>query len=173
MSLNDNLTLDRLTPEVAELVRSGVRNPHVKSLSPGAKLYRFACSSVSKPLWPAGPWWIQQTAFHQIVQQVVQQPDGLGLGWTARRALAIRQGWSTVDAVVEAIVAEKINVFCGFGKKQYREVAPNGMYVTWEGWPNIEQLFIPFISDKAGLTKIGQRALTIYRSDTIASYQLF
>ncbi len=54
-------------------------------------------------------------------------------------------------------VAEAIYVFCGRGTKQYRERAPNGIYVTWEGWPDIEQLLIPNISEGGKLTAMGQR----------------
>ncbi len=173
MALNQDLSLDGLPKEVAERVLSGIRNPTVKQLSPGAKLYRFASSKYPPASWPAGPWWVQQQAFHRIVQEAAQQPAEFGLGWAARRALAIQQGFSTVDAVVEATVAETIYVFCGRGTKQYREQAPNGIYVTWEGWPDIEQLFIPNISDGGKLTPAGQRVLNIYRWCLITSYQWF
>lgn len=173
MTLNAGLTLDSVDAKTAELVKSGIRAPRVRRLPPGMKLYRFACADNAPTHWPAGPWWVGQKTFHRIVQEAIRQDSQFGMGWAARHALAIRQQWSKVNALVEAVVAEEIYVFAGTGKNQYREPAPNGMLVTWAAWPNVEQMFLPHISDRFGLTDLGRRALTVYRSAPITSYQLF
>lgn len=171
--LNDGLSLDSVPEWMRNLVKSGIRTPRVRHLSPGTKIYRFASSSVPQPQQAAGPWWFGQKAFAWIKQDALDNHGrGFGLGWSGRRALAIRQGWSRVDVLIEASISEPINIFYGRGTKQYREVMPNGMYVTWEGWPNIDQWFIPFINDRSGMTALGKRAINVYRSISIDSYQL-
>ena len=173
MTVNAGLSLDSLDSSVARLVKSGIRSPKVRCLPLGTKLYRFACADYPRPSWPAGPWWVGRKAFSRILQEAIRQDGELGLGWSARRALAIQQQWSKVNALVEATVAEEIYVFAGIGANQYREPAPNGMVITWQAWKNIEQFFLPGVSDHGGLTDLGRRALNIYRSAPISSYQLF
>lgn len=173
MTLNAGLSLDTVSPELRGLVESGIHNAAVRALPPGMRLYRFASDKLDRAFWPAGPWWVDRSTFNHIVQQAIRQPAGFGVGWSARRALAIRQQWSRVNILVEAEVAEKIYVFHGRGTTQYREPTPNGMYITWEAWRNVEQLFLPYISDRHGLTPLGRRALHIYRMAQISSFQLY
>lgn len=171
---NCNLRLADVPQWMRELIKSGIRTPRVRHVSPGTKIYRFASSTVPKANWAAGPWWFGAKAFQQIKRDAVDNYEkGFGMGWSGRRALAIRQNWSRCDVFVEATIAAPINIFCGTGTKQYREVLPNGMYVTWEGWPSIEQWYIPFINDRSGMTTLGKKAINVYRSEKVTSYQMF
>ena len=172
MTINAGLTLASVGPVVAGLVTSGIRSPKVRKLPPNMKLYRFANADYPKLSWPLGPWWFGRQAFNQIVQQEIKDPD-FGLGWAARKHLAIRQCWSKANGLVEATVSEEIFVFAGRGTTKYKELLPNGMQITWVAPSNVEQLFLPNICTRAGFTAEGKRALSIYRSATVESYQLY
>ncbi len=172
---NEDLDLATVPVWMRELVKSGIRSPRVRQLSPGTKIFRFSNSSVAAASQAAGPWWFGDKAFQQIKRDALGNHDkGFGLGWSGRRALAIRQEWSQVDVLIEATIAEPINVFSGLGTKQYRERMPNGMFVTWEGWPQVDQWFIPNINDAFSMmTPLGKKVITIYRAHQVDSYQLY
>jgi len=172
---NNDLSLDSVPDWMRSLVLSGIRSPRVQHLSPGTKLFRFSNSMLPNDKWAAGPWWFGQYAFNQIKRDTLETENGseFGIGWSARRAMAVRQGWSKMDILIEATLVESMKVFVGIGTKQFREEMPNGMYVTWEGWTNVEQWFLPFINDRSGMTSMGRSAVQIYRTSKVESYQLF
>ena len=170
---NNDLSLTTIPDWMRSLLLSGIRSPHVKHISPGTKLFRFSSSQLPPDRWAAGPWWFGQDAFNRIKEDLLQSPHGMGMGWSARRAMAVRQGWSRMDILVEARLNESMKIFSGRGTKQHREMLPNGMYVTWEGWDDVDQWFLPFINDRTGMTPMGQSAISIYRQGPVASYQLF
>ncbi|MEM7785046.1 MAG: hypothetical protein AAF623_16975 [Planctomycetota bacterium] len=172
MTVNSGLSLDSVDSKLADLVNSGIRSPRVKKLTPGTKLFRFADADRPKESWPAGPWWFGRPDFNRILQQSIASPD-FGLGFHGRRNLAIRQCWSKVNGLVEAEIIEEIFIFYGAGTTQYREPLPNGMMITWQAPPEVEQWFLSGISNRAGMTELGHRAISVYRTCEVKSYQLY
>ncbi|MGB9180918.1 MAG: hypothetical protein WCB68_16925 [Pyrinomonadaceae bacterium] len=177
MPLNDNLSLDQLSNEVWEVLFSGMRSPRVKLLPAGLTLFRFASSDKPPETWAAGAWWIADHDYRKIlaehrVSQIRHRKDGLTLGYLARAATAVRNEWSLMDIVVKAIVREDVMAFVGYGHTQHKEILPNGMYITIQGWPEIEQIFIPNISDRNGRTLLGYKALQVQRQKKVSSQRL-
>ena len=78
-----------------------------------------------------------------------------------------------MDILVRGMVSEDINVFTGPGATQYHEEMPNGMLITYKGWKNIEQLYLPNISDRSGFTPLGLKAISVLSAYKIESQQLF
>jgi hypothetical protein len=174
MALNDTLDLSRL-PDNA---RAGLRSPQVVTLNAGQGLFRFSSTSSPQHLWAAGPWWMYEHDYQKIVAEYQLSrarhgEDGLTLGYLGRAAMAVKQSWSKMDVVVKAIVSQDIKAFAGLGRSQFNERMPNGIRITWKGWPNVQQLFIPNISDKHGLTLAGQQALLVLGQSFVASQQIF
>jgi hypothetical protein len=180
MPLNDPLDLKGLPPKEQERILSGMRSPQVVTLHAGEIIYHFASTegktktdlvSIPPSRWTAGAWWTYERDFRRIVAQHLD--SGWSLGLTARSANAIQQSWSRVDVLVEAIVIKDINAFAGPGRTQHREMAPNGMYITLPGWPDVTQLYIPNIVDRHGLTALGREALDVRSQGVIDSQQLY
>jgi hypothetical protein len=180
MPLNDGLDLANLTSKERQRILSGMRSPRVVLLHPGEVIYHFASTEGKKKKdlvaippsrWTAGAWWTYERDFRKIYAQHLNSDWSLGL--TARSANAIQQSWSRVDVMVEAIVIKEINAFAGQGRTQYREMAPNGMYITLLGWPDVTQLYIPNIVDRHGLTALGREALDVRSQGVIDSQQLY
>ena len=71
------------------------------------------------------------------------QAGGLGLGTVARSAGAVQPSWSLMDVSIKARLLDDLNAYSGKGRTQYRDLLPNGMYVTLQGWPEIDQVYIP------------------------------
>jgi hypothetical protein len=165
-TLNPNLNLSQLPAEAA----GGLRQPRVDCLQTGEILFRFASTERSKDLWASGPWWVREQDYRKIVRAHEQSDWSLGL--TGRSALAVKQGWNQMDVVVKALVMQDINVFCGLGRTQYRELLPNGWYLTLRGWPDIEQVYIPNIGGPHGRTLVGYQALKVLRQKRVSSLQL-
>jgi hypothetical protein len=166
MPLNADLDLSQL-PEAA---RAGLRQPRVVTLNAGDILFRFASTNRPKDRWAASPWWMFERDYRRIIK--AHEESDLSLGLLARSAMAVQPSYSRMDVAIKAVVLQDINAFCGLGRPQYREVLPNGMYLTLRGWSDVEQLFIPNISDSAGRTSLGYQALHVMRQKTVASQQL-
>jgi hypothetical protein len=175
MALDDNLDLKQLPGR--ERVLSGMRSPQIVTLQVGEVIYRYASTVNNKGMpvpttsWAAGPWWIRDRDYQRIVTE--SQRSGMTHGFVARTANAVQQSYSKVDAVVEAVVIKEINAFAGRGQTQYREMAPNGMYITLAGWADVTQLYIPNIADRGGLTPLFSQAFQIRRQQTIDSQQFY
>jgi hypothetical protein len=167
MPLNDALNLSQL-PDSA---RRGLRSPRIVTLTAGQILYRFASTSSPAHLWAAGPWWMYEHDYHKIIAQ--HQQGKLSLGYLGRSAMAVQQSWSKMDVVVKAVVSQDIKAFAGRGRTQYREMTPNGMFITLTGWENVEQLFIPNIGDRNGRTSLGWQALNVVQQQIVSSQQLY
>jgi len=177
MALNNNLDLKTLPDWERTRILSGMRSPRVVMLGIGEPIYRYASTVNNKgmpvpaTLWAAGPWWIRERDYQLILAE--SQRSGMTHGFVARTANAVQQSYSKVDALVEAVVIKEINAFAGRGQTQYREMAPNGMYITLRGWADVTQLYIPNLSDRGSLTPLFSQAFQIRRQQTIYSQQLY
>ncbi len=174
MPINDDLDLINL-PDIAG---SGLRSPRVVTLTSGQVLFRFASTTSRPETWAAGPWWMYDYDYYKIVAAYEESraqhgKDGLTLGFLGRAAAAVKQSWSKTDVVVKAVVNNDIKAFAGPGRSQYNERMRNGIQVTWRGWRNVEQLFIPNIGDCNGRTSLGYQALLVLRQKIVKSQQLF
>lgn len=170
--------LTGLPGQLRETVLSGMRSPRAVRLGAGEVLYRFASSDAPEATWAAGAWWLYERDFRKIVEQFRLSrgrhgADGLTLGWLGRVAAAVRQGWSRTDVLVKAAVRKEVGAFAGRGRTQYKERAPNGILYTYSGWPDVEQLYIPGIGGRAGLTPLGAESLHVIWQQKIESQQLF
>ena len=168
--LNDDLETQKAPDEALK----GLRSPRVVTLAHGEFIYRFASSQTPRSLVAASPWWIREQDHRRILARVAQ--GKLSTGFVARSSLAVQQSWGNLmDVLVRAVVLEDIKAFCGSARTQYREQAPNGMFITWRGAANIEQLFIPGVSQPkgAGLTDLGRRAIQLVELQQIDTFQLW
>ncbi len=161
---------------------SGMKSPAVRRLSPGTKLFRVADvsraqSDAFKVGGAAGGWWSGQKAFNKMMEYCVEQ-DGLnrGLRYAAREASAVLFGWSDCDLLVEAYVKKNVKVFYGKGNPQSE--SHGGTDITFTGWDDIEQWFIPGLSEVADLgagrkharlNSFGKSVIEVYRTCTIRS----
>lgn len=175
---NNRPGLNQLPEHARAAILSGMRSPRAVTLGVGEVLYRFASSDAPEATWAAGAWWVYERDFQKIVEQFrvsreQHGEDGLTLGWLGRVAAAVKQGWSRTDVLVKASVRKEIGAFTGRGRTQYKERAPNGILYTYSGWPEVEQLYIPGIGDRAGLTPLGAEALHVIWQQKIDSQQLF
>ncbi len=170
--------------DAPEAARQGMRQIRVVTLDAGQILFRFASTKrhdgtpIPSDRWAASPWWMLEQDYRQINRvfeqgRLVHGEDSLSLGFIGRSAVAVQQSWSRVDVVIKAHVLSEINVFSGPGRTQYREMAPNGLFITLPGWPDVEQLFIPNISDRNGRTALFSRAILVQKQKTIQSQQLY
>lgn len=180
MPLNAGLDLSQFTDHA----RRGMRSPAVVTLRAGEALFRFASTarhdgtSIPSNTWAASPWWMYEADYHAILavhrqSQAAHGRNGQTLGMVARGAMAIQQSWSRLDVRIKAVVLQDINAFLGLGRTQYRELAPNGMYFTLPGWPDVRQLYIPNISDRTGLTPLFRQALDVRTQKIVSSQQLY
>lgn len=169
--LNDDLE----TQKVPEEALKGLRSPRVVTLAHGEFIYRFTSSQTPHNLVAASPWRIREQDHRRILAKV---PGGkLPTGFVARSSLAVRQSWgSLMDVLVRAVVAEDMKAYCGSVRTQHRKQAPNGMFITWRGAADIEQYFIPGISQPkpgTGLTDLGRRAMQVVELRRIDTFQLW
>lgn len=151
MTYNANLETTKL--EIAQ-AEEGMRRPTVETLAAGETIFRFASTKkpksgedVPSDRWARGPWWFRDADYRKILQRY--QAGGLGLGTVARSAGAVQPSWSLMNVSIKARLLDDIKVYIGKGSTQYRDVLPNGMYVTLTGWPDIEQVYIPDIRGSA------------------------
>jgi hypothetical protein len=167
MAINDE-AFDREPPD-----RHVIRCLSVVHIARGEILYRFASSSWHPHFWYASRWWISARTHEQVRRMMAQSPVPQ---WVARTAFGVKLKWNPkedetnlMDIVVRATVLQDLKAWVGRGKPQY-EVAPNGMRVKWgcrAGTDlDLEQYFIPGISDPHGFTPIGQQALSICHDAT-------
>jgi hypothetical protein len=166
MALNEDLDVKNL-PNAA---RDGLRQPRVVTLEEGEVLFRFASTDRPNNLWAASPWWMYERDYRKIVQ--AHEESELSMGLLGRSAVAIQPSFSRADVVVKARVLQDIKAFCGLPRTQYRELLPNGMWLTLRGWAHVEQLFIPNISGPHGRTPLGYQALSVMRQKIVTSQQL-
>jgi hypothetical protein len=81
-----------------------------------------------------------------------------------------------MDVLERAVVAEDMKAYCGSVSTQYRARGPNGIFITWRGAADIEQYFIPGISQPkpgTGLTDPGRRAMQVVELRRIDTFQLW
>ncbi len=166
MTLNADLTLAQLPSDAVE----GLRQPRVVTLQAGQILFRFASSDRPKETWAARPWWMYEHDYRKIIQ--TNDESDLSLGLLGRWAMAVPQSVSKMDVVIKAVVLQDVNAFCGLGRTQYRDLLPNGMWLTLRGWPHVNQLYIPNVGDAHGRTLLGYQALTVLRQKLVSSHQL-
>jgi len=191
-SVTTSLTLSTLSSAERERIRSGIRSPRVIRLTAGERIYRFASSydrgrrkAVAPTAWATGPWWIREDDFLKI--EAAQQKSvgvhgparALTLGFLARQAAAVMQEWSEVDRLVMATMLDGLDVFAGRGRTQF-ETPPSGavnynLRVTWSGWDDIEQLYLPGLDrGREGHTLDGRRVFEVHHpARSIASQQLW
>lgn len=146
-----NPDLERTRQEFAEACK-GIRRPRVKTLRAGDILYRFASSinvkkltPIDKSEWSMRPWWVQREDYRHIVQ--AYRSGKLAFGTVARMALAVVPSMSNMDRSIKARLKNDINVWVGEASTQYRDMMPNGIFVTAYGWRGIEQVYIPGVPD--------------------------
>jgi len=148
--------------------RSAIRRLSVVHITRGEILYRFASSTWHPHFWYASPWWMPTRTYEQVRRMMAQSPIPQ---WVAHTALGVKLKWdprkdevNLMDIVVRATVLQDLKAWVGRGKPQY-EVAPNGIRVKWGCRAgthlDVEQYFIPGISDPHGFTPTGRRALSI------------
>lgn len=170
-----------------DLIRSGMRSPRLRHVSAGTKIFRLGDASNTSPTADrradpeAGGWWFGRKAFNKIMADCVQSDTGeLGLGWSGRRAMAVKYEWSDCDLLVEGYLKRSIKIFQGKGHKQ-TESSPIGS-VTFEGWSDVDQWYIPSISrrDVVGqnkthtrLNSFGEGVINVYRVCRISSYRWY
>ena len=68
-----------------------------------------------------------------------------------------------MDVSIKAYLRFDTEVYVGRGKTQYRDMLPNGMFVTLAGWPDIDQLYIP------GLGGLSFNTLDIVRQKIVTT----
>jgi hypothetical protein len=156
---NEGLAKTRLQYEKAA---EGIRNPTATILKPDEDLYRFTSSRIpgSGAAMPAGrqtsgPWWFRSRDWQKILKTYLKSP--FRLGTVARFAGAVQWSWSDMDVLLKARVVHGIEVWEGTGLPQYRDILPNGMAVTLEGFPDVVQLFIPGMPDSARALRLVDR----------------
>ncbi|MFK7819259.1 MAG: hypothetical protein AB8G99_11105 [Planctomycetaceae bacterium] len=166
-----------LTRREKDNLLSGMAAPAVRRLSPGTKLYRVAdqgraSSTTSKVDGEAGSWWFGKKAFGKILQYCLQHDElGRGLGYAAREACAVLFGWSSCDLLIEAYTIGNVRIFYGKGNPQ------SEAGVTLPGWDDVDQWFIPGISERvssAGTTHTklsakGGAKIKVYRTSSVRS----
>ncbi|MCA9047976.1 MAG: hypothetical protein KDA89_04570 [Planctomycetaceae bacterium] len=170
-----------------ERMADGIRNPGIRRLSPGTKLFRVADRRDSggernnNRIDPgAGNWWCGIRAFNKNMEYCVQHDQGnRGLGYSFREACAILFEWgSNCDILVEAILTRNAWVFYGQGKRKSGTL--NGVSYDFNGWPDIEQWYLPNITERVGsggsnthtrLKGAPHAVIQVYRTTDIRSLQ--
>ena len=165
VTINANLETTKL--EYAKAIQ-GMRSPTVVTLRKDTSLFRFASTKnpltgqvVESTARVKGAWWFQEADYRKIVDRF--HSAHLALGTVATSAGAVQPTWSLMDVLIEARLAEDVNVYVGNGSTQFRAELPNGMYMTLPGWPDIVQVYIPDIHGAAF------RAIRVLREEIIAS----
>lgn len=163
-------------------LRSGMRSPGLRQVASGTKIFRVASQNATGADPEAGGWWFSQKAFNKIMEFAVQHDTTKGgLGFAIRRAMAVLYGWNDCDLLVEGRLKRSVKVFYGKGHKQ-REMAPNGMTVTFEGWSDLDQWYIPGLTERVDqpgrrqytqLSDFGKSIIEVYRTCPIASYRWY
>ena len=162
-----NADLETTKTEFAR-ASAGIRSPRIASLTPGDEIFRFASSrrppmgdAIQPSKWALGAWWFPEASYRIIIQRY--QAGKLALGTVARAAGAVQPSWSYMDVSIKARVTREVLVYFGRGKTQYRDQLPNGMFVTLQGWPDIEQIYIP------GTPNIIMQALHVVRQKIVTT----
>ena len=171
---------------------AGVVGPEHVRLNPNLRLCRFTDRKHGPDNGLVSPWWMTENDFLKIVAAREQsrrahngdKSKSLSIGFLARWAAAVPQEWqqgdgphssTTVDLLLRADLRVPIDAFVGRGRAQ-REQSPNGITVTWSGWPEITQLFIPAFSRKqmppASLHDVLQ-VLSVGAPTNVTSHQLY
>ena len=150
-------------------LRKGISLPQARQLSVGTKLFRVVderdltgertgdshhpSGNTSDP--GAGNWWCGQKAFNKIMEYCVQYDvDHRGLGYAFREACAILFDWgSNCDVLVEAVLTKSTWVFYGPGKPKRGRIYD--VRYKFSGWSDIEQLYIPNITERVGTIQDG------------------
>lgn len=165
MTINANLAT---TQEEYSTACGGMRAPRVITLPAGTVLFRFASTkrmdsgnSVPSKFWARGAWWVQEHDYRTIIARY--QAGALSLGTVARSAAAVQPSWSNMDVSIKARLLDDVNVYIGKGSTQYRDQLPNGMFVTLQGWPDIDQIYVP------GMRGSSFAAFQIVRQKTIGT----
>ncbi|MCA9057584.1 MAG: hypothetical protein KDA85_03765 [Planctomycetaceae bacterium] len=172
----------KMTAREKENLLSGMNAPALRRLSPGTKLYRVADAARSRSeafqiAGEAGAWWTGQKAFGKMLQYCIQQDkEDRGLGYAAREACAVLFGWSSCDLLVEAYVKKNVQVFHGTGNPMSE--TRGGSTVTFGGWADIEQWFIPGLTEvvstggdnkRVQLNAHGNSVIEVYRTCSLRS----
>jgi hypothetical protein len=160
-----------ITPPVE--VSDNLKHPTYYLLELGERIYRFA-SSGSKSVfgYQASRWWLREREFNMLCER--SKRGRLGLGLQARFDLSVLQSWGNrMDVLVKATVRRKVEAWMGCPKTQ-RETAPNGISIKMPGCQDIQQVFIPGITDASGmLTYYGRTALSVEESPLLNTPQLW
>jgi hypothetical protein len=154
MIVNEHLEQTKLEYDRA---LTGIRNPKVVTLPMGTAVFRFASTrrtdtgeAIPSTAWAHGAWWFQEVDYRKILTRY--HAGALGLGTVARAAGAVQPSWSLMDVSIKAYLRYATEVYIGKGKTQYRDMLPNGMFVTLAGWPDIDQLYIPGLKGSSFVT---------------------
>jgi hypothetical protein len=130
-------------------VLANLKSPTLYVLHPPERLYRFASSSTSPFGYQASRWWLREREFDLLASRA--KKNNASIGWQARIDLAVCQTWGNkMDVLVRGTVRRQVDAWMGVPKKQ-RETAPNGIMLTLPGCPDIQQVFIPDITDPSGM----------------------
>ena len=184
--------LASLPNAVRDQLSAGIIDPEYVQLKPNLRLCRFTDRKYGPNNGLISPWWMTENDFLKIVDARERsrrahngdKSKSLSMGFLARQAAAVPQEWqqndgsytpTTVDLLLRADLRVPIDAFVGRGRAQ-REQSPNGITVTWAGWPGITQIFIPAFSRKlsppATLHDVLQ-LLAVGAPTRIASHQLY
>ena len=160
-------------PTVPDKVKQNLDNATFYVLHPGELVFRFADSSPKdRPFlgYQASPWWYREREF--LILMARAKSSSLGL-LQVRLDAAVLQSWSKMDVSVRATVRRQMDAWMGTPRTQ-SEVAPNGMQITMPGCFDIQQLFIPDITDASGmLTYYGRTALSVEETQPLNVPQLW
>jgi hypothetical protein len=179
MPLNSGLDAQQLPQDAARGLQRG--RVKVITLLAGERLFRFGStpSSRSEPLLIVSPWWTSEEDYRAIVGlHEEHQGEFMGsLGFTARKAMAVKTPWSRMDVRIKAEVLQDINAFQGLGQAQFEELE-NGMKIVWDGKPaNLRQVYIPNLDRKRSNPSLlyfdGTPALRILTKKIVQSEQPF
>jgi hypothetical protein len=134
----------------------------ITTLQAGDVLFRFASTgnprtgqSIPTTNWAGSPWWFLEADYRKILAR--HQAGALALGTVAQSAAAVQPSWSRMDVSIKARLRSDTEVYLGKGRPQYRDLLPNGMYMTLTGWSDVDQVYIP------GLRGTASHALEIVR----------
>jgi len=164
MTIPSYPNLKSLPSAVRDQLAAGIVDPDHVTLAPNLRLCRFTDRQYGPDQGLISPWWMTENDFNKIVaaREHSRRAHGgdksrsLSMGFLARWAAAVPQEWqqdggtsksNTVDLLLRADLRVSVDAFVGRGRAQ-REQSPNGITVTWSGWPSITQLFIPAFSLK-------------------------
>jgi len=136
--LNDHLSVLDIDCRFPQL-RGGIANPSLVTLQP-QRLYRFSSTSTSGRAVLQSPWWFIQKEFSKL-ERFFHLDKG-NPGFIARTQAAVRYEWSTMDALVVALLGKPIKVFQGPGQWQFERLKSGGS-VVFQAPPDLLQTYIP------------------------------